>query len=489
MTSDSFSRIQISCLEARPQSIRLRQNLFHSLHAALKSSEKTIKSAIAEDTSHDEWETSLEYTLAISELREHYSSLDLEQDLKRQKSVEDLQGTTNVGIVYIIPSKQNQFYSVISALTAALAAGNCVVLELPTTLTQVSAVLRAVLPKALDADIFAIIGDRISKENLSKCHVLDQTGIIPASLRDGGNDSNSVNLHHERVVAVVDRSANIPDAASIICASRAIFNGQSVYSPALVLVNEFVADDFLFHLAQAIISPMHKQKDILSKSSHPSMGGPNGHSQIKTEFESKDNLNVIISGENGSIVEIKDRTQVLVGRQIDSRVISIYRITSLDDAIDLCNGFQTPLEASYVFAAVAETNYLSRFIDARISCINHIPCELMVGPFAPEHPTIAPSPSPRYSPALFRLPRPRFSHASQMSILCLKSAISRSTKVLDPWSRPILQTALPAIKQGDGNSVGFFDQAFIMVGITFASVIAGGAFTLYQLSKRHWLGY
>lgn len=129
MAGDSFSRIEISSLEGRAQSTRLRQKLFHSLHATLRSSEKTIKEAILADSGHSESEVNLEYALAISELRTHYASVDLEKDLKAQKAVENLEATTNVGIVYVIPAKQNLFYSVISALTAALAAGNCVVVE------------------------------------------------------------------------------------------------------------------------------------------------------------------------------------------------------------------------------------------------------------------------------------------------------------------------------------------------------------------------
>jgi hypothetical protein len=42
----------------------------------------------------------------------------------------------------------------------------------------------------------------------------------------------------------------------------------------------------------------------------------------------------------------------------------------------LCS-FRTPLQASYIFAAAPEANYLSRFLDARISCINHIATELL----------------------------------------------------------------------------------------------------------------
>jgi hypothetical protein len=163
------------------------------------------------------------------------------------------------------------------------------------------------LPQALDADVFAIVSTRISKESLSKCHILDQTrGISDAGDVADKVDHKSTHVPSTRVVAVVDRSANIPDAASIIGASRAAFNGQSDYSPGLVLVNEFVADDFLFHLTQAIISPVQGGKAISNSSRH-SKGARDGLNQLQGEIERNDNLKVIISGENGSIVEIRDR--------------------------------------------------------------------------------------------------------------------------------------------------------------------------------------
>lgn len=48
----------------------------------------------------------------------------------------------------------------------------------------------------------------------------------------------------KRVVAIVDRSADIAHAAHQIMRSRFNFNGQSPYAPDLVLVHEFVVKDF-----------------------------------------------------------------------------------------------------------------------------------------------------------------------------------------------------------------------------------------------------
>lgn len=129
MAVEPLSRIEIASLECKAQSTRFRQKLLHSLHHALTSAEKKIKDAISIDTGYTDLETALEYSLAISELRTHYNSLDLEGDKKSQRAVENLNATTSVGIVYITPSNQNLFYSVISGVTAAITAGNCVILE------------------------------------------------------------------------------------------------------------------------------------------------------------------------------------------------------------------------------------------------------------------------------------------------------------------------------------------------------------------------
>jgi acyl-CoA reductase-like NAD-dependent aldehyde dehydrogenase len=129
MSAEPFARIQIAHLEGRSQSLRLRQTLFHSLHATLTSSESAIKQAIAADTGNSDADIALEYSLALSELRAHYETLDLKTEVTLAHSIENPTGTTNVGIVYVIPAQRTLFYAVLSPLCAALAAGNCVVLE------------------------------------------------------------------------------------------------------------------------------------------------------------------------------------------------------------------------------------------------------------------------------------------------------------------------------------------------------------------------
>jgi acyl-CoA reductase-like NAD-dependent aldehyde dehydrogenase len=132
-TSRSFPRLQVSCLEGRAQSTRFKQAQFHSLHETLKKSSDAIKAAIAADSGHTPREVDFEFSLALSELRLHYDSLnlvtELANSLKIESDLENIDRVRPVGMVYILPQKQNLFYSVISPLGAAVAAGNCVVLE------------------------------------------------------------------------------------------------------------------------------------------------------------------------------------------------------------------------------------------------------------------------------------------------------------------------------------------------------------------------
>jgi hypothetical protein len=152
--------------------------------------------------------------------------------------------------------------------------------------------------------VFAIVSTRISKESLSKCHVLYQGRINEEVTEEV--DLISADVPSTRVVAVVDRSANVSEAASIIGVSRTAFNGQSDYSPALVLVNEFVADEFLFHLTQVIISPVREEKATSTSSRH-SKETRDDLNQLQSELSRDKNLKLVISGENGSILEIRDR--------------------------------------------------------------------------------------------------------------------------------------------------------------------------------------
>lgn len=66
-------------------------------------------------------------------LRQSYDSLDFEKELKEEYSItngdDNLSRRVGVGIVLIRPTSHTRLYSVVAPVCAAIAAGNCVLLE------------------------------------------------------------------------------------------------------------------------------------------------------------------------------------------------------------------------------------------------------------------------------------------------------------------------------------------------------------------------
>lgn len=109
--------------------------------------------------------------------------------------------------------------------------------QLSTTLLQLDIVLRALLTQALDINTFAILKESIESVGVDGAVLVDQT-YHAASKTHLTSSTNS------RCVAVVDRSADIDAAAKAITTARFSFGGYSPYAPDLVLVNEFVKEEF-----------------------------------------------------------------------------------------------------------------------------------------------------------------------------------------------------------------------------------------------------
>lgn len=140
MVSQPFSRILSAQIDGRAQNARYRQNQFHRLQSTLVQHVEDIKQAIQCDSGHASEEIQAEISLALKEIRTHYLSVNLDKDLEREYRVahgkDNVDGKRGVGIVYIVPTRHTMFYSVISALSAAIAAGSCVIVEVIHSLTR-----------------------------------------------------------------------------------------------------------------------------------------------------------------------------------------------------------------------------------------------------------------------------------------------------------------------------------------------------------------
>jgi hypothetical protein len=203
-----------------------------------------------------------EFFLTMDAVRHFYESLDFQTELEQEYRLAHGKDNENrrvgAGLVIIRPTSHTRLYSIISPLAASISAGNCVLVEvgsgifsgkavfandqqLQDTLLDVDSVLREILPKALDSNIF-YISRSITDEQLLKTAVLvDQTA-------HGNQPSLTTQLlssSTRRAVAIVDRTADIETAAKTITTARFSFGGSSPYAPDIVMVNEFVKDEFI----------------------------------------------------------------------------------------------------------------------------------------------------------------------------------------------------------------------------------------------------
>ncbi|KKK24658.1 hypothetical protein P175DRAFT_0486741 [Aspergillus ochraceoroseus IBT 24754] len=463
----AFSRLVAAEIDGRCQNIRYRQNQFHRLQAALVQQIDQIKNAIQIDSGNAPEEVQAEICLALKEIRTHYLSLDLETDLEQEYQVAHgkdnggaLRGT---GIVYIIPATHTLLFSVISALSAAMAAGNCVILEVTKNTTMsLAPLLRQILARALDADTFAISEERPDAAFLHKVLVVAQSDVSHVS------GPSLISPTTARTVAVVDRTAAVRAAAQSLVTARFAFGGRSTYSPDVVLVQEFAMKEFV----EAII---HQSSKYLSgpagearqNAVHPRRSSP-GLSFLDLAHQDA-SARVLVAGSGWGIVEVHDRKSPLLQRKVDEKVLVLHPVTSLDDAIDFTSSLGT-LAATYAFGSPAAAKYLTQFIDAYVSWINQVPVEMLLGPASPVNGPL--SRGTRYPTNLFQVPRPQLvTETSNTRLVRRVLDQAGSQKSVAIWNEAM--APLPSTGQRPGQRIGFFEQGIITGGVvTLVSLVA-----------------
>lgn len=129
----AFPRLRATVIDNRLENLRWRQNQIHALHAALRTNVDLICEAISQDVSSSVEVAEKEFYLTMDALRQVYETLDFEQSIKDQSLVklgkDNLGRRVPFGLVAIRPVEHSRLYSVTGPVVAALAAGNCILLE------------------------------------------------------------------------------------------------------------------------------------------------------------------------------------------------------------------------------------------------------------------------------------------------------------------------------------------------------------------------
>lgn len=201
--------------------------------------------------------------------------------------------------------------------------------------------------KAVDPDLIEILPTRIADPDFLRSCIK----VIQEQDSNWATETPRLLLSpsSSMVVGIVDRTANVDEAAKQLADARFSFGGKSPYAPDIVLVNEFVMERFLNITAQHLIGyssgTLRRESPLEALSS-------------TLNDELKDNK-LISAGSGGSIVEVtsrqvphsscllivtpllKRRRRASVSRmgKIRTRVLYVLAVRSLDDAIDTSNRY------------------------------------------------------------------------------------------------------------------------------------------------------
>jgi aldehyde dehydrogenase (NAD+) len=171
-------------------------------------------------------------------------------------------------------------------------------------LRDLPSLLQRALASCLDTDIFATASSKPTDSTfLASCVQVRQD-----VSQEDARSFNVLSPSHAAVIGIVDRTANLEEAAEALLTARFSFGGKSPYAPDLVLVNEFVKKDFLNAVIRRSIDFMigRNGNGVLDEKT------PNGRRTQETsppryELSSKSGIDVITSGSSGTIAEIIDR--------------------------------------------------------------------------------------------------------------------------------------------------------------------------------------
>jgi len=164
------------------------------------------------------------------------------------------------GVALIMGPFNGPLLLLIRPAIAALAAGNCCVLKLSEAVARTSALLRDLVPKYFKPEaVTAVVGHREETTELLKLpfdfiFFTGSTKVGKIVARAAAENLTPVLLElGGQNPALVDQSANIPDAARKIVWGAMAWGGQWCTSPGYACVHESVADAFVAESKKALI--------------------------------------------------------------------------------------------------------------------------------------------------------------------------------------------------------------------------------------------
>lgn len=138
-SDEAVAALAATARTARCHNAFFRQQQLKFLHDALRTETTSIISALRQDRAVTDEEASTEVAVALNIVKENHASINPKTELQAEyriaKGQDAVDRTVPWGVVYIDPNTEHTpLLSVVSPLSTAIAAGNCVLLNVRLTL-------------------------------------------------------------------------------------------------------------------------------------------------------------------------------------------------------------------------------------------------------------------------------------------------------------------------------------------------------------------
>ena len=333
----------------------------------VKENETALQRAVAQDFKTASQEQIFETFACLGEVAFQKSQLEEWMKPIEAPVPRALAATGHRGIVYrepygvalIIGPFNGPLLLVLRPAITALAAGNCCVLKLSMALKATCALLVELVPKYFEPDaVTAVAGDREETTELLKLPFdfifftgSTRTGkvvaraaaenLTPVLLELGGQNP-----------ALVDETANIPDAAKKIVWGKTAWGGQWCTSPGYAYVHESVAETFVAEAKAALIALYGKEPK--SNPDYSLIISPREVSRLAALI---DPAKVVIGGKSDPDDRYLDPTIVypvswddqIMEDEVFGPILPILTYRTLDEAFDNISAAPQPL-AAFIFS-------------------------------------------------------------------------------------------------------------------------------------------
>ena len=129
----ALASVQSAAIDGRMRNVRTRQKQLVSLFKSLTKHASSFIDALQKDNSLTKEEANIVVSAMLLEVRQHYDNIDFKKELAQEYNVRWGKSWAGrrvaVPLVYIVPQDFTKGFNVFSALSAAIEAGSCCVVE------------------------------------------------------------------------------------------------------------------------------------------------------------------------------------------------------------------------------------------------------------------------------------------------------------------------------------------------------------------------